>query len=162
MAPSWKMIAIGALVLAAIVIVYAVYESSNVPGPVTTAVPSGFSVNGKSYRFTYIATTQQEREKGLMGTKVTNATTELFAFPTFGNWQFWMYDTNTSLDMIWVSATGGSGKVVYLVTSAQPCYVGAECATYTPTAPANYVIEAKAGFAAANGITTGSIIQFNP
>jgi len=97
-----------------------------------------------------------------MNTKVTSNTTMLFAFPYSSNWAFWMYDTNTSLDMIWVNATGDSGLVVYVENGATPCFnsFGFGCATYTPSAPANYVIEAKAGFAAEYGITTGTTVEF--
>lgn len=97
-----------------------------------------------------------------MNKVVTNTTTMLFAFPYFNHWQFWMFDTPTSLDMIWVNATGNSVRVVYLVPSAPPCLTSDSsiCERFTPTAQANYVIEAKAGFAAANNITLGSTIQF--
>jgi len=124
-------------------------------------VPSSFSVNGKSFRFTYVATTESERTSGLMNRKITNKTTMLFAFPSSGEWSFWMSDTNTSLDMIWVNATGNTGRVVYLVTDAQLCLNGAPCMIYTPSAPANYVIEAKAGFAATNEITSGTTVSFS-
>ena len=146
------------VVVAALLVGYALYTLSQVPGTVASPVPSSFSVDGRTYTFTYVATTQAEREAGLMNKKVTNATTMLFAFPSFEEWQFWMYDTNTSLDMIWVN--GSSGQVVYVVTSAQPCFDSGACAVYTPTAPANYVIEAKAGFAEANGIAAGTTIRF--
>lgn len=161
MPPSAKQVVI-AVVVALIVglAAYVVYESAGGPGPVTTGTPYAFFVNGKSYAFTYVATTPQERQEGLMNKRVTNTTIELFAFPTAGRWQFWMYDTNTSLDMIWVNGTGSTGRVVYVVTSAQPCYTSGDCTIYTPSAPANYVIEAKAGFAAENGISVGTGIQF--
>lgn len=161
MAPSGRIIAIAMIIVAGLLVAYTVYVSVSVPGAVTTQVPSGFTVNGRTYTFTYLATTQAERQAGLMNREVTNTTTELFAFPSFGEWQFWMYDTNTSLDMIWVNATGTLGRVVYIVTSAQPCYNSGACAVYTPTAPANYVIEARAGFVTANGILIGTQIQFN-
>jgi len=161
MAPSGRTIAIAVIIMAGLLLVYTVYQSMNGPGAVTTQVPTGFTVNGKAYTFTYVATTQAQRQTGLMNKKVTNATTELFAFPSSGAWQFWMYDTNTSLDMIWVNATGNLGRVVYIVTSAQPCYNSGACVAYTPTAPANYVIEARAGFAAANGIQVGTRIEFS-
>jgi len=95
-----------------------------------------------------------------MNTKVTNTTIMLFVFPAPGDYQFWMYDTNTSLDMIWVSATGNSGRVVYIVSSSQPCYTQSSCVIYTPTASANYVLEAKSGFVQANAIMVGTTIQF--
>lgn len=147
------------IVFAALLVGYELYNFSQTPGTVTSPVPTSFTVNGKTYAFTFIATTQAEREAGLMNREVTNATTMLFAFPSFGEWSFWMYDTNTSLDMIWVN--GSSGQVVYVVTSAEPCYDTASCAVYTPASPANYVIEAKAGFAADNGVVVGTAIRFD-
>lgn len=149
-----------ALVLAAVTGSYEIYAIGRGPGVYTNAVPSAFTIDGKNIPFTYTATTPAERMTGLMNRKITNATTMLFAFPAADKWQFWMYDTNTSLDMIWVNATGDSGVVVYLVTSAPPCYNSISCSVYTPTAAANYVIEAKSGFAAANGIAIGTAIQF--
>ena len=162
LAPSRKVFALCVIAVVAGLLVYTVYESSNVPGSVTSEVPSRFTVNGRTFVFTYVATTQQEREAGLMNRRVTNATTMLFAFPYSSTWAFWMYDTNTSLDMIWVNATGDTGRVVYLEAGAPPCFnsFGYGCATYTPTSPANYVIEAMAGFAAAYGITPGTAVTF--
>lgn len=162
MAKVSRLMIISVLASVALIGVYSFYVATSGPGPVTTAVPSSFTVNGRTYSFTYTATNQAERQQGLMNKAVTNTTTMLFAFPYFSNWQFWMFDTPTSLDMIWVNATGSSGRVVYLVTSAPPCLTSNSntCARYTPTADANYVIEAKAGFAAANNITVGSTILF--
>ncbi|MDE1852358.1 MAG: DUF192 domain-containing protein [Thaumarchaeota archaeon] len=155
-----KIIVIAVAALVVVLVVYGVYTFVEEPGNATSQVPSSFTVNGRSYDFTYTATTPAERAAGLMNTRVTNTTTMLFAFPSSGQWSFWMYDTNTSLDIIWVSATGNSGHVVYAVTSAQPCYNSGACTVYTPTAEANFVIEAKAGFAAANEIAVGADIQF--
>lgn len=129
-------------------------------GGVSAEVPTSFTVNGKTFVFNFTATTGPERAAGLMNRRVTSTTTMLFVFPSFSRWAFWMYDTNTSLDMMWVNATGTSGRVVYLVDSALPCYNANACAIYTPPLAANYVIEAKAGFAANNGVTVGTEIQF--
>jgi uncharacterized membrane protein (UPF0127 family) len=131
------------------------------PGSAKSQVPSSFTVNGKTYVFNFTATTQSERAAGLMNKQVTNRTTMLFAFPGFGAWSFWMYDTNTSLDIIWLNSAGNSARVVFLVTSAPPCYNSLACTVYTPASAANYVIEAKAGFAAANGITVGTLIELH-
>jgi uncharacterized membrane protein (UPF0127 family) len=154
---SSRVLVVVVVAIAALLVGYTLYTLSLVPGTVTSPVPTSFTVSGKTYTFTYIATTQAEREAGLMNKKVTNTTTMLFAFPSFGEWSFWMYDTNTSLDMVWVN--GSSGQVVYIVTSAQPCYDSGSCSIYTPTSSANYVIEAKAGFASANGIAVGTTIE---
>ena len=155
---SGKAVAVVVVAFAALLVGYTLYTLSVVPGNVTSPVPTSFTVDGRTYTFTYIATTQAEREAGLMNRKVTSATTMLFAFPSYGAWQFWMYDTNTSLDMIWVNGT--SGRVVYVVSSAQPCFDSSACAVYTPAVAANYVIEAEAGFAAENGIAVGTVLRF--
>ncbi len=158
MPSSDRIVLFAAVATVGIIVVYTIYALSGAPGTVASA-PSSFTVNGKVYDFTYIATTQQERADGLMNKKITNATTMLFAFPSSGPWQFWMKDTNTSLDMIWINATGNTGRVVYMVTDATPCFSDS-CPIYTPTASADFVIEAKGGFAAANGISVGTLVQF--
>jgi len=151
-----RIIAVVVIILAASLVVYTVYELTNTPGCVTSSVPTSFTVNGKSYTFTYLAVCEAQRDAGLMNKKVTNTTTMLFAFPYFYTWTFWMKDTNTSLDMIWINATSNTGRVVWLALGTQPYSTNYDI----PSSPANFVIEAKAGFAAANGITIGTQIQF--
>lgn len=160
MPPLLKAIAVA---IAAVVIVFAGYgiyvmemQQSSFTGP----VPSTFTVNGKTYAFTYAATSRVQWEAGLMNKKITNTTTMLFAFPNFDTWTFWMYDTNSSLDILWLNSTGGTARVVYLVMSAPPCFNAGTCARYTPSSAANFAIEAEAGFAAANGISVGTPVKF--
>ena len=154
--------AVAAVIVVAAIAVLAVYQSMGVVGPVTTAVPSSFTVNGRTFAFNYTAVTEAERESGLMNRKVTSATTMLFAFPALVRQPFWMYQTNASLDMIWINASGNEGVVVYVQADAQPC-PNLPCPDY-PTgghAPlANYVVEAWAGFASANGIVAGTEVKF--
>jgi uncharacterized protein len=146
--------------LVALLAVSIAYVALSAPGSVTSPVPSKFTVNGRTFAFTYAAATPAERAQGLMNRKIVNTTTMLFAYPSPGKYSYWMYDTNTSLDMLWVNATGDTGIVVYLASSVPPCYLAIGCPTYAPTSPANYVIEAKAGFAVANGIEVGTQIEF--
>jgi len=124
---------------------------------------TSFTVGGKTFELTYLATNQSALEKGLMGVKVTATTTELFVFPTAGYYSFWMYGVNSSLDIMWVYTLPGasSGSFVYLALDAPPCHVSVVCTSYQPTARADYVIEAKAGFAAANGIEVGTPVTLN-
>jgi uncharacterized membrane protein (UPF0127 family) len=124
---------------------------------------TSFSVGGKTFKLTYLATNQSMIERGLMNTKVTSDTTMLFVFPDAGYYSFWMFGVNSSLDMIWVDASAGSnvGKVVYLALSSPPCLASVVCDSYQPTARANFVIEAKAGFAAANGVALGTTVVFH-
>ena len=124
---------------------------------------SSFTIGGRSFALTYLATNQSGLASGLMNTKVTDATTELFVFPSSGYYPFWMFDVNSSLDMIWIDTVAGSniGKVVYLVLNATPCHVAVLCTTYEPTSRANLVLEAKGGFAQANGVEIGTTVEFN-
>jgi uncharacterized membrane protein (UPF0127 family) len=122
-----------------------------------------FQADGKSFRIDMVAADQQSWEKGLMNATITNATMMVFVFPVSGIYPFWMENTYSNLDMIWLNVSGSTGKVVYLVQNATSC-VGktlgwCENSTYTPTADADYVIEAKAGFARANNITVGTAVR---
>ncbi len=124
---------------------------------------SSFTAGGKTFHLTYVATNDTTRAKGLMDTKVTDSTTELFVFPSSDYYSFWMYGVNSSLDIMWVDTptSGNSGSVVYLAPDSPPCHVTVVCTNYQPTAKANFVIEAKGGFAAANGIKLGTTVTIN-
>lgn len=147
-------------VAAVILIIFAIYGVVTRPGAVNTPVPTEFSIGERTYEITYTATDDAQRQAGLMNKKVTNTTTMLFVFPSPGTYEVWMYNTNTSLDVIWINATGATGRVVYVFSGAQPCYDPLTCPRYSPTSPANYIIEVKSGFAAANGIVVGTLIEF--
>ncbi len=147
-------------VVVAVVSYIAFSELSN-PGNVVLAnPPSYFTVNGHTYGITYLATDQSERQTGLMNRKVTNITTMLFVFPSPGSYSFWMSNVNSSLDIVWLNVTGNVGRVVYLVSNAPGCNSGAFCPTYDPGSKANWVLEAKGGFAESNGVSIGSSIVF--
>jgi len=143
------------VIIAAYVVVSGPAETSSVNVHYTR-----FVVNGKSFALTFIATNQTEREKGLMKTRITNTTTELFVFPTADYYPFWMYTVNSSLDIIWLNTTGNVGSVVYLVKNVPGCSVAILCTNYQPTAKANMVLEAKGGFADANSVVVGTRISF--
>jgi len=125
------------------------------------SVPSKFTVNGKTFDFTYVATNETEWEAGLMNKKVTSNTTMLFVFPSSAVYPFWMYHVNSSLDIIWLDVTGNEGHVVYLAASVPGCFLPIGCPNYTPTSAANYVIEAQGGFSSVNGIGVGTQIRFS-
>jgi len=147
--------------LIAIALLTALLSYNIIPGSVTTALPSSFTVNGKTFPITYTASTEPQREHGLMNTKITNTTIMLFAWPSAGTYSFWMYQTNSSLDIIWIDANATSGTIVYEALQAPPCYNSASCAVYTPTSAANYALEARGGFAQSNGLEVGSILTFS-
>lgn len=125
-----------------------------------SSVPSHFVVNGRTFGITYVATNDSQWQAGLMNKKVTNTTFMLFVFPSSAVYSFWMHNVNASLDIIWINATGTSGRVVYIAADTPGCSLPVGCPNYTPSSAANYVIEAKGGFAGANGLVVGTTIQF--
>lgn len=152
-----------AVVLVTPLLLIAAYVVLSNTGPSGTANyhPSRFEIDSKSFTLTYLATNETAREKGLMDTKVTNGTTMLFVFPKSDFYSFWMYHVNSSLDIIWINATAGVGRVVYLVENVPGCSVSILCSNYQPTAKADLVLEAKGGFARANGVAVGTVITFH-
>lgn len=149
-------IAVIAVVLSAAA--YTVLDSPHQSNP--GSVPSKFTANGRALGITYVATNETEWESGLMNKKVTDTTTMLFVFPSLAVYPFWMYHVNSSLDIIWLNVIGNDGRVVYLVTDVPGCSLAIDCPDYTPSAAANYVIEAKGGFSDANGIVVGTTVTF--
>ena len=147
------------LLLAAAILVY---DSTPIASSPNTHY-SSFTVGGKTFELTYLATNNSALAKGLMGVKVTDSTTELFVFPTAGYYSFWMYGVNSSLDIMWLATLPSSdaGTFVYFALDVPPCHVSVACTTYQPTAKADYVIEAQAGFAAANGIEIGTPVTLH-
>lgn len=127
-------------------------------------IPRSFTVSNKTYSITSYAITAAEQEKGLMNATVTNTTFMLFVFSKAGIYPFWMKDTYSQLDIIWIYAKNGTGAVVY-VANATPCVTydptQQNCVVYTPTNISNYVIEAKADFAERNNVEAGATIIFS-
>jgi uncharacterized membrane protein (UPF0127 family) len=154
--------AVVSIVVVIVVLVAAAYVLLNSPRQANPgSVPSQFTVNGKTFGITYVATNETEWEAGLMSKKVTDTTTMLFIFPSLAVYPFWMYHVNSSLDIIWLNVSGNEGRVVYLAPDVPGCSgITIVCPNYTPTSAANFVIEAKGGFSNANGIGVGTTIQF--
>ena len=64
---------------------------------------------------------------------------------------FWMKNVNFPLDMLWLDS---NNRVVHIERSVPPCDDD-PCALYTPSAPAKFVLETRAGFVESNGISVG-------
>jgi uncharacterized membrane protein (UPF0127 family) len=126
--------------------------------------PSSFTLGNRTFNFTSYAANVTEDEKGLMNATVTNQTFMLFEFHNSSIYQFWMKDTYTQLDIIWVDGNATSGRIVYIV-NATPCanYDPSQtgCEIYTPSGVADYVIETRAGFVQANNVSLYQKIRFN-
>jgi uncharacterized membrane protein (UPF0127 family) len=84
----------------------------------------------------------------------------LFIFETEGVYYFWMKDMRFPLDMVWISA----GCVVVDITKdappPEPGQALAELARYSPSQPAQYVLEINAGEAEAADIHAGDPVEF--
>jgi uncharacterized protein len=112
---------------------------------------------GKAVFKVGIARTDAEREQGLSGRKSLAANEGLlFIFDAPDYYGFWMKDMNFSIDVIWFDS---SYRAVYIVPNMSPASYPQ---SYTPAAPAQYVLEVPAGSAAKFGIATGDVARFSP
>ena len=146
------------IAISAILVALYIYES------VPLSEPAAFSINNRTYKLTEFAYTQPELEKGLMNATVTNTTFMLFNMGGLGIYTFWMKDTYSQLDIIWLnySPSTGIAKVVY-IANATPCVSYSpnqqNCIMYTPENYSNYVLEAKHGFVNDTNIRIGADIK---
>ncbi|MSR70507.1 DUF192 domain-containing protein [Candidatus Kaiserbacteria bacterium] len=98
-----------------------------------------------------VADTESLREQGLSGRAgLAEGEGMLFVFERDGLWAFWMKDMLFPLDMIWADA---EGRVVTVAADVSP---DTYPQTFAPSAPALYVLEVPAGFAAQHGVALGT------
>ncbi|MDE1965823.1 MAG: DUF192 domain-containing protein [Patescibacteria group bacterium] len=101
-----------------------------------------------------IATSTADQARGLGGrASIPDDYGMLFIFPKDDTYGFWMKDMLAPIDIFWLS---DSGRVVSMKTDVSP-------STYPnvfyPDSPARYVLETRAGYAAAHGITGTSTLD---
>ena len=103
-----------------------------------------------------IADSHDARAQGLSDTQsLPQDAGMLFVFQQDDTWQFWMKDMHYNLDIIWLDANKNVVTIAPDVTPASyPQTV------YSPAAPARYVLEVNAGFAAKLNITVGEKATF--
>ncbi len=98
------------------------------------------------------ARTAEEREQGLSGrSEVPDNYGMLFVFETPDTYAFWMKDMLLPIDIFWLDA---EKQVVSFKENASPGQYPVE--SYSPSAPALYVLETQAGFASKYGIVKGT------
>ena len=103
-----------------------------------------------------LARTPEEWARGLSGrAPLKEGTGMLFVFPTPAPRAFWMKDMRFALDIIWI---GGDLRVVDVTENALP---ESYPATFSPRAPAQYVLEVPAGFAQRYRIRPGMEVTFS-
>jgi len=116
-------------------------------------------LKGESVRIS-VADTDALRQLGLGG-RAGLAPDEgmLFVFPRDGKYAFWMKDMRFSIDILWLSApstSSGQATVVYIAQNISPDTYPKD---FVSTAPARYVLELPAGYAASHSIKVGDIVQ---
>lgn len=98
-----------------------------------------------------VADTESLREQGLSGrASLAEGSGMLFVFDQDGQWGIWMKDMRFSIDIVWIDA---QGSVLTIAPAVSP---GTYPKVFYPSAPARYVLELPAGWAAAHGIAEGS------
>jgi uncharacterized membrane protein (UPF0127 family) len=101
-----------------------------------------------------IAESPEARARGLMGRVLTDYMAGmLFIFESEQPQTFWMRNTPSSLDMMFVDA---GGKIVHIAARTTPM----SDQLYSSTGPAKYVVEAKAGFADRFGVRQGYTMRW--
>lgn len=109
-----------------------------------------------------IADDSEKTARGLMfRDRLADDRGMLFIFEKEHKYQFWMMNMKFNLDMIWFDA---NGKIVYAVEDAEPCIDEAHTSlcTYSPDAPAKYVLEVNSGFVKEHGINKDSVMHILP
>lgn len=101
-----------------------------------------------------IAQTPEERRRGLMFRELTDEQQGmLFIYDGAQPRAFWMRNTPTSLDIIFV---GSDRRIVNIATRTRPY----SDQTYRSSGPAQFVVEVRAGFAQRQSIGPGTRIEW--
>lgn len=109
---------------------------------------------GEKCVFVELATTQEQRELGLMNrSHLGEDIGMLFIFDELNIYPFWMKNTLIPLDAIWFGEKG-----VVDIQTMVPC-PSDPCPIYTPSGPALYVLEVNAGWAEKNNIQIGDSVH---
>ena len=117
--------------------------------PVT--LPSGEKIQAE------LAVTASERARGLMQRPVLGADKGmLFVFESDGFYSFWMLNTLTPLDIVWMNA---DREILFINADTPPCRTQI-CPTYGPSARSRYVLELAAGEAARRGLNVGDRLDW--
>lgn len=106
-----------------------------------------------------IADTDAAREHGLMfRTRLATDHGMLFVYPDAQVRLFWMKHTLISLDILFFDA---HKRLINISTNTPPCKT-VTCPTYASAAPAQYVLELKAGTTRKSGIKPGAVLTLSP
>jgi hypothetical protein len=99
-------------------------------------LPNGFSLTAE------LAVTDEERQLGLMfREKINWDQGMLLVFRREGTYHIWMKNMKFPLDILWLDR---EKRIVHLETNVPPCPKD-PCPSYSPSNPALFVLELKAG-----------------
>ncbi len=105
-----------------------------------------------------VADTRPAIQRGLMYRETLGEDEGMFfVFDHLDVYPFWMKNVNFPLDIVWLD---NSYRVVHIERNVPGC-LSETCATYTPPAPARFVLETRAGVVSANGITVGDVVTLS-
>jgi len=117
--------------------------------------PNSVAINGNIFDV-YIANTKDDMTKGLSAREsLSQNEGMLFMFEKPDTYSFWMKDMNFPIDIIWI---GEDMRTVYIKENATP---DSYPESFTPDAPALYVLEINAGIAANEKIKIGDTVFIN-
>ena len=102
-----------------------------------------------------VADDPREHSVGLMHRRLTNdGEGMLFVFPKAAPRAFWMRNTPSSLDLLFLDS---EFRLVALIARAEPM----SDRVLSPEAPAQYVIEVPGGFAERHGLAVGDRVRIS-
>jgi uncharacterized membrane protein (UPF0127 family) len=122
----------------------------------TLPVPSSTISAASTTIAVELAETSSEHAQGLSGRATLDADKGmLFIFDHAGQHSFWMPDMHFAIDIIWIDA---DWRIVHIAGGVTP---ESYPASFTPDAPALYVLEVNAGKAATWGWKVGTQFVFS-
>lgn len=105
-----------------------------------------------------LAATASDRARGLMDRGHLHPDRGmLFFFPSPGLFGIWMSHTLIPLDILWLN---GERRIVSISAETPPCPSGVSCPLYSPSAPAQFVLELASGEAARRNLQLGDQLDW--
>lgn len=113
--------------------------------------------NGEHSFEVAVATTEETRQKGLMGVRSMDQDQGmLFVFPSNRSLSFWMKNTFIPLDMIFIDE---DYTIINIHENAKPLDTTPR---YSSESPAKYVLELNAGVSSSKNIKAGDRVELIP
>ncbi len=146
-----------AAILVAVVVVFALGLRARDAWVARKPVLAELTLRDKTF-IVEIADTDAKKERGLGKRDALAADHGMyFPFPSANRWIFWMKDMRFPIDIIWIQ-----NGVVVDIDASVPVPTSEELETYSPSEPADAILELNAGVAAQIGIRAGDVVELRP